>query len=151
MGKYEMEDSTGYLIYIINQRMYGFLKEKFEAEGVNVIEAWILLEVLNGVETVTELKKRLKADMAVIQRSCDRLEKQNYLVRAVDPYDKRIKKLSLTEEGRMLRQRLSKYSKEVNKRAFEEMSLTDKNSLHQLLLKVYKSSFFSNYRIETPG
>ena len=147
MDKYELEDSTGYLIYLINQKMYSYLKEHFEAEGVNVVEAWILLEVLNGVETVSELKKSLKADMALIQRGCDRLEKEGWLKRTVHQYDKRIKTLSLTESGRKLRSRLSQYSKEVNKLAFEGMDPKERSVLHKILLNVYKGSFFESYKV----
>lgn len=147
--KYELEDSTGYLIYLINQRMYSYLKERFESEGVNVVEAWILLEVLNGVETVSELKKSLKADMALIQRGCDRLEKLGWLKREVNPYDKRVKTLSLTPSGKKLRARLSHYSKDVNKLAFEGLNPQDRSVLHKILLNVYKGSFFKSYKVNS--
>lgn len=122
--------------------MYSYLKERFESEGVNVIEAWILLEVLNGVETVSELKKSLKADMALIQRGCDRLEKRGWLKRTVNPFDKRVKKLSLTESGIKLRARLYKYSKDVNNLAFEGIDSNERTVLHNILLRVYKDPFF---------
>lgn len=144
----KLEDSSGYLVYMINQRMYNYLREKFEEEGVNLIEAWILLDVLNGVETVSELKKNLKADMALIQRACDRLEAEGLLTRTVSPYDKRVKKLGLTEEGRTLRLRLTEYAKEVNRLALKELSEKERDTLHHLLLKVYEAPFCSQYKIK---
>ena len=145
--KYELDDSTGYLIFLINQRMYSYLKERFEKEGVNVVEAWILLEVLNGVETVSDLKKSLKADMALIQRGCDYLEKKGWLKRALNPFDKRIKTLSLTEDGKKLRRRLSQYSKEVNKLAFAELNPAERSLLHETLLKVTKGLFCASFKV----
>jgi DNA-binding MarR family transcriptional regulator len=142
--KYELEDSSGYLIYMINQSMYGFFKQKLDSEDVNVVEAWIMLQILNGLKTVSELTSVLKVDMALIHRHCDRLRKKGLITRKVDEHDKRIKILDLTEEGRKLKLRISQYSKEVNRRALSVLDEKERQQLYQLLMKVEQGPFCSD-------
>lgn len=133
---YKLKDSIGYLIFIINQRMYGAFREKLEKEGINVIEAWILLQIFNDIKTIKKIKDILKIDMAQIHRSCERLIEKRWIERQINPYDKREKFLSLTNEGMSLIKRVVKYSKEINSKALSVISEEKTDQLRSLLLEI---------------
>lgn len=140
---YDPESSVGYLIYRIDQRMHAFFRSKLDEEGVNVVETWILLQILNGVQTSHKLHKVLKIDMAQIQRACDKLVKHKLIQRSLDPHDRRVKILLLTQEGEILIKKLIKRSKTVNIEALSHLNENRKEELRQLLLEVLKGPFFA--------
>jgi DNA-binding MarR family transcriptional regulator len=103
-----------------------------------VVETWILLQILNGVKTGNELKNVLRVDMALIQRSCDRLVKKKWVVRTVDSYDRRVKILSLSKDGRSLIRRLIRYSQETNAKALSPLDEKQQDVLRHLLISIFK-------------
>lgn len=134
---YLLEDSCGYLIFMLNQWMYGYFKEGLDREGINVVEAWILLQILNGLKTVSAFKEALKVDMALIQRSCNRLVKEKILTRTVDVSDRRVKFLALTDKGKNLISRVVGHSKTTNRKALFGLKKEERDELKRLLFKVY--------------
>lgn len=138
---YELESSVGYLIFMINQRMHSFFRKKLDQEGVNIVETWILLQILNGIKTSNDLKKVLKVDMAQIQRACDKLIKEKLIVRSVDPYDRRVKILSLSEAGEALIKKMIQHSKETNTKALLPLNEQQQNKLRHLLIEVLNGPF----------
>lgn len=122
--------------------MHAFFKAKLDQEGVKVVETWILLQILNGVTTSNAIKKILKVDGAQIQRSCDRLVEKQWVVRTIDPYDRRVKNLSLSPEGEALIKRLIQHSKKTNDKALSHLDDQRKNELRHILMDVLKGPFF---------
>ena len=140
---YELESSIGYLIFIINQSMHSFFRKKLDQEGVNVVETWILLQILNGIKTGKELKNVLRVDMAQIQRGCDRLVKDKLVVRSVDPFDRRVKILSLSKEGEALIKKLIQHSKKTNAKFLMSLNKEQQDELRNLLIEVLNNPFFN--------
>lgn len=140
---YQLEDSIGYLIFRINQNMHQFFRERLDKEGINVVEAWILLQVLNGKKTITDLKNELKIDMAQVQRACNHLIEKKWMIRLIDPYDKRIKHFSLSTEGIKVIRRVINFSKETNIKALSTLSKDKVGHLRILLMNVLKGPFFN--------
>lgn len=141
---YLLEDSIGYLIFMINQKMHGFFREKLDREEINVVEAWVLLQILNKIKTISGLKNVLNVDMAQIQRACNRLLEKKWIARVVDSYDKRVKIFSLTEPGEKLIRRVISYSKETNAKALEGLNKDEKNALRGMLINVLEGPFFKS-------
>lgn len=64
-----------------------------------ILEARILLEIDNGLNTANQLLNLLKLDKGYISRVLKKLENDGLIIKANDPKDLRIKILTLTDKG----------------------------------------------------
>ena len=73
--------------------------------------SWTVLMQLHQLGdnvSVSELAEVQGIELPPLMRTLTQLEKQGYLLRSVSPYDKRIRLLTLTPEGKALLQRLTR-------------------------------------------
>ena len=72
--------------------------------------SWTVLMQLNELGdnvSVSELAEMQGIELPPLMRTLTLLEQQDYLLRSVSPYDKRIRLLTLTDEGRAVLQTLN--------------------------------------------
>ncbi|HEX7083847.1 MAG TPA: MarR family winged helix-turn-helix transcriptional regulator [Gaiellaceae bacterium] len=95
------------------------LRETFErrlAEAGGSLGAWIVLDALSdgGFVSQKALAGRFQVDGATITHHVDRAEARGLVRRQVDPADRRVRRLELTDEGRRLYRRLLRIARELD-------------------------------------
>lgn len=76
-------------------------------------------------------------DKATIARALDAMERQNLVVRVVDPNDKRNKRIYLTHKGKEMKYALMPIADSVTHEASENISEEDMLICHKVLEKIY--------------
>jgi len=70
-----------------------------DALGLSFARVRALLKLQAGPLTLRELAERLTTDRPYATLIVDDLERRGFVVRAVDPHDRRVKRVTLTAEG----------------------------------------------------
>jgi len=77
------------------------------AYGISIAEWRVLLNVgYSGDNSVRDIEKRVSLDKAKVSRAASKLEAKGYISKTVDATDRRLLKMTLTEDGRALLARL---------------------------------------------
>ncbi len=86
--------------------------------------------------SISELSELQGIELPPLMRTLVRLEEQGYLLRAVSPYDKRCRLLSLTDKGRDVLEHLTKVVETCQHRVSENIPVEEiemfSNTLNQL-------------------
>lgn len=101
----ELENYPGYHIRRLQQIAVAVFMEEVEAFGVTPVQYASLSAVLRqpGIDQRT-LARSIGFDTSTIGSVIDRLEARGLMVRNASPADRRVRLLTLTEEGRQLLQ-----------------------------------------------
>lgn len=105
-----MEDFTGFICYIMKGTMRKVEKHfalLFEGYGINLAQSYILFSLLekDGL-TLTEVGNRTQIENSSLTTMADRLERDELVRRGLDPQDRRVVRLFITEKGQDLAQRV---------------------------------------------
>jgi DNA-binding MarR family transcriptional regulator len=73
--------------------------------GISFFRAKVLRRLLSGPATMRDLAARLVADKPYLSVTVDDLEQRGLLARTVDPDDRRVRLLTLTDEGMQIARR----------------------------------------------
>jgi MarR family transcriptional regulator for hemolysin len=85
------------------------LDERFRPFGLSQARWQVLLKLLRATQPLTQcdLASRIGIEPASLVRLLDVLQKEDLVVRESDPQDRRSKRVSLTENGRALSEKLA--------------------------------------------
>ena len=86
--------------------------------------SWTVLMQLHQLGdnvSVSELAEVQGIELPPLMRTLTQLEKQGYLVRSTSPYDKRIRLLTLTAEGRAILEKLNRVIEAYQQRVTETL------------------------------
>lgn len=101
-----MEDFSSFICYVIKttaKKMDKFLGKELELFGINFPQALILFSLLEQEgSTLTEIGSRAQIENSSLTTMVDKLEKEELVERRLDPQDRRIVRLFLTDKGRAL-------------------------------------------------
>ncbi len=106
---FTLDDSIGFIIECTEQCLKRELRKSFHSHGFDVTPyQWVVLYRLWGRDGLTqaEIAERTFKDKPTITRMVDVLEKKQLVVRRNDENDRRVYKIYLTEEGKVLEQQL---------------------------------------------
>ena len=140
--EYYFKHSMGFWISQTATALHDYFDRNFKECGYKVTEALVIM-ILSVHKTVplVELSKRMKFSHPSVLRHIDALEKMGIVQRLPHPEDRRIKLLSLTDEGKKAVPSVEQSFKNVHnfcKSAFsdgEEIKLLELlKKLHQKLL-----------------
>ncbi|THB62585.1 MAG: MarR family transcriptional regulator [Spirochaetaceae bacterium] len=136
MKKYR-ENRFGLCISIINRAAQGYFYHKLKGFKIGPGQQAYLLALLPG-ETIfqEELAKRLKVDKANVTRAIKGLEKNDYILRARSPMDKRAWEISLSKKGIRIRAEIERISKEWIDILKKPLSDSDWNTLEEYLYQI---------------
>lgn len=98
-----IEGSPGFLLSRANSLMKVGLLRGFQKNGMNITHVhWSILRILWDEDQLpqAQLAEKTKKDRPNITRIIDVLEKNGYVQRAVDPADRRVQNITLTEKGK---------------------------------------------------
>lgn len=84
----------------------------------------------------SELAEKLLVRPPTISNSLERMETAGWIERRVDPKDRRISRVYLTEAGKLLRDTVVSLWTELETNTFAGLSLAEKQELWDLLLRV---------------
>lgn len=97
-----LDDFLPYQIAVLSSRISaGFSKHYREAYGITVSE-WRVVAHLSQANSVSvrEIHKRVDMDKPKVSRAASRLEGAGFITKTVNPHDRRLVELELTEKGR---------------------------------------------------
>lgn len=130
----------GYLIHDVSRIRRKAFDQLMKPLGVTRAQWWVLahLSRRNGM-TQTELADLLDVGKASLGTLLDRLETGNWIERVLDPSDRRIKRLNLTERSLDLLERMTSAEREFNDQILKGMPNSDRDRLVALLTRVTKA------------
>lgn len=104
MPEFVLDDFLPYQLAVIANRVSdGFSQRYREKFGITVPE-WRVVAHLSQAEKVSirEIYKQVEMDKSKASRAAARLEKAGYVSKRVNPADRRLVELSLTDKGRAM-------------------------------------------------
>ncbi|MCM1991357.1 MarR family winged helix-turn-helix transcriptional regulator [Oceanirhabdus seepicola] len=107
-----MDDSKnlmGRWISVLYRQFQVYINKELKELNISSSEYIYIIELFmdDGVSQ-DDLSKQLFINKSAVARSISSLEKKNYVLRRTDKYDKRIKRVYLTEKSREIEEKLFK-------------------------------------------
>lgn len=102
MTTFKLDTFLPYQIAVLSSRISdGFSRLYRDAYGISVSE-WRVVAHLSQADSVSvrEIHKRVDMDKPKVSRAASRLEAAGYVSKSVNPNDRRLVELRLTEKGR---------------------------------------------------
>ncbi|MGE5405433.1 MAG: MarR family winged helix-turn-helix transcriptional regulator [Candidatus Saccharibacteria bacterium] len=113
-----MEDFTSFICYAMKGTMRKLERQigrEFEKFGINLAQSFVLFSLLeNDGLTLTEVGARSKIENSTLTTMVDRLEKDGLVERRLDPQDRRMVRLFITDQGRELAEAVLSKGAEFN-------------------------------------
>ncbi|SPF75122.1 putative HTH-type transcriptional regulator YusO [Aliiroseovarius pelagivivens] len=104
MTSFKLDDFLPYQIAVLSSRVSAeFSKHYRDAYGISVSE-WRVVAHLSQADSVSvrEIHKRVDMDKPKVSRAASRLEAAGYITKTINPNDRRLVELSLTDKGRAM-------------------------------------------------
>ena len=118
---FPLDDFLGHIIHCTDMKAAVGLLRTFQDKGYNITPGhYIILTILweqEGIHQSALADSTLK-DRHNITRMLNLLEKNGYIKREIDPSDKRIFRIYLTETGKALKQEVTQVVSEYFKKCF---------------------------------
>lgn len=117
MSRFQLEEFLPYQLAVLSSRVSrGFSRHYSERYGIGVAE-WRVVAHLSQQDAVSvrEICRRVDLDKPKVSRAASRLEAAGYVEKRVNPSDRRLVELSLTQKGRGMIEELAPIA-----RAYEE-------------------------------
>ena len=132
-----IEESLGYLINRAARDFAGRLAVELRRHDVGIGQWAVLLHLwaADGMSQA-QLARRVAIEQPTMVRTIDRMERDGLVTRSPDPLDRRASRISLTERGWALRDRLVPLAGEVNQAATAMLTEREVATLRQLLMKL---------------
>lgn len=138
--KFNLDDSLGFILNRSNTRMKNDLLHRFKEYDVTP-EQWAVLNRLWEKEGLSpkELAELTSKDLPTTVRILSKLEKKGLITRRVNPEDSRAYLISLTSEGRELRDKLIPLAFEALDKAFKGIDKKQIEEVKIVLNKIFKN------------
>lgn len=124
----------GYRIKLLSQLLARRFQERLDQFGLTIFH-WVVLCCLweeDGL-AISSIGERLQQVGGTLTGVLDRMESRGLIRRERDPYDRRIWRIWLTEEGHKFREVLPPIAIEVREQAMQGMSGIDRERFSDLL------------------
>ena len=137
---FQLDKSMGFILSRTNTRMKNNLLHSFKAYDVTP-EQWAVLNRLWEREEISpkELAELTSKDQPTTVRILTKLEKKGFITRRVNPNDNRAFLISLTSEGRELKDKLIPLAFEVLEKALKDIDKKQVEEVMAVLNKIYKN------------
>lgn len=139
MKDFNIEDSLGFIVARTNYLMKNYFTKSIKEHDLNVTtEQWAILNAVyhNPGASQTDLARACLKDKTNVTRILDLLVKKGYVVRNIDPNDRRIYSITLTELGESVLEKLISISNNANKLCISEVDDADYQELVSTLRKI---------------
>ena len=133
-----------FIVYFISktrQNMHRFIEEALNKEGLSDIipSHGSILTVLYESKTPVTMKviaEKIGKDKSTVTVLINHLLSQGYIEKKINPDDKRVSLIGLTERGRSIEQKYRNISKKVIATAYEGLSNEDRELFLSLLKRI---------------
>ncbi|AEG61236.1 MarR family winged helix-turn-helix transcriptional regulator [Desulforamulus ruminis] len=138
--EFKLDNSLGFILNRSNTRMKHTLLHHFKEYNVTP-EQWAILNRLWEKEGLSpkELAELTSKDQPTTVRILSRLEKKGYITRQVNPEDNRAYLISLTSEGRAIKDKLFPLAFEALNKAIKGIDKEELEVTRAVLNKVFKN------------
>jgi MarR family transcriptional regulator for hemolysin len=108
------------------------------AEAGASLPFWLVLQRLTEEDGLSqrELARRLSLEAPTLTRHVDRMAAEGLLVRRPDPVDRRVTRIFLTDEGRVVHRRLASVTRGLEAQVASLLSERDKAVLDRVLTRI---------------
>lgn len=132
--KYE---NLGYWMSCISMPSYAFIKKRLQNTRLRRGQ-FFFLKILsrNDVMSQNELSELLSINKATTARAVKQLLLSGCVTKIADTSDRRVNRLSLTNEGRKLCSELEQISEELEKHLLDGFSSEEKDRLFEFLKRI---------------
>jgi DNA-binding MarR family transcriptional regulator len=114
-----------------------YYNTKFASYGITLAQSWILFALyLKDGLGVKGLAEQLGIDSSAITGLMDRMEKEELLIKRVDPSDRRAFQISLTEKGRKLAEEVFPIADRLNESMKAALENSEWNAFMSFVQKV---------------
>ena len=130
-------DDLNWLLHRVALGLGGAVDEATRRHGIG-IRAYVVLSAINdsGPHTQLGMGQLLALDKTVVTVVLDQLESNGWIVRTVDPHDRRVRRPEITEAGRSLVTRSRQDVEQAEARMLADLSAGDVRTLRGLLRKL---------------
>jgi DNA-binding MarR family transcriptional regulator len=128
------EDCVVYLLSKAYQRAHAVAKRRLTAYGLTPVQQLVLAALcLEEGISAGDLGKKLTLDPATLSGILDRMSERGWIVKDTDPDDKRVLRISLTDEARKMESVLMAERDKANDEILRNLSFEEKILLKRLL------------------
>ena len=133
--KYSSDCMLGYILAHASRLISSKFENRLKAHGLT-LQAWKVLGALypDGVSSINELVNHTLLKQPTLTKIIERLLAKSLVIKQISPLDKRVSLISLSEEGRKLAELLIYEAEEIEMRALQGYTQTEKNALRKGLL-----------------
>lgn len=105
---FDLESFLPYRFTVLAAKLSAELANRYRAEfGISIPEWRVLVNVGYAKDlSVRDIEKRVSLEKSKVSRAAAKLENKGLILKRVDPSDRRLLKMHLTEEGAVLLQKL---------------------------------------------
>ncbi len=134
-------DGVGFLIAMIRRRANLRLSAALRPHGVTTRQYGVLRQLWRAGEgaTLDELVEALHTDQSSLSRVVDRMRRCGLVATAVDPRDRRARRITLTPRGRRLEPALARHERALDARLTARFSDGDERRLRALLRRLLEN------------
>ena len=127
-----------FLLHAAVDRMSAELDDAAKAIGLNDVRDWLVLAALDDGQqrTQLELSRMVCVDKTTLISVLDRLEKQDLIVRTVDPADRRVRIPTITPAGREVYAKFATARDAAEARALDGVEPGERALLLRLLARI---------------
>jgi DNA-binding MarR family transcriptional regulator len=118
-------------MWLVMRRIWEHAEERLAPYSLSLKHNWAL-HALDEPMSMSALAERLGIDASYVTTIADQLEERGLIARQPHPTDRRIKSLALTEEGRLLREKLAE-ELWVEVPVLDTLSASERSRLRELL------------------
>jgi DNA-binding MarR family transcriptional regulator len=136
---FPIENSPGYMLSRMSGELNAILYRDFRASGFEITaQQWAVLSTLWEADGIHQSKiaEKTTKNRHNISEMMKLLERQGFVRREKDSIDKRLLKVSLTESGKALQDKLTPIAKEALRKAFEGLEQQEAEMLIIIYQKV---------------
>ncbi len=136
---FKVNSSLGYQLAMAAKKTSARFMQLMQERGIDIGHSgWIVLSRLWEEDGLSqqEISERSGVAKPNISTYCHKLERENYLVRAADPADRRNYKLFLTRKGKDLKESCQALAQQSNEESMQGLSEAEKESLLKTLHKM---------------
>ncbi len=131
----------GYLLAFISEQATDRFERDIAPYGIRAKHAQVLLVIdAEGPMSQRALGRRLRIDKSPMVGLLDDLERLELAERRRSDSDRRVQAIHLTEDGRDVLARVVELAEAENARTFEPLDDSEREVLHDLLLRVAEAS-----------
>jgi DNA-binding MarR family transcriptional regulator len=129
----------GSLVFLLSkgtQALHRQLNRTFHAKEYDITfeQCSILIYLFNcDGKSQNEIAKKTIRDKVSVTKIIDNLEKNNFVKRAIDDKDRRVRRIFLTDEGKNVVPKLKKIADQTLEEAFKDVNKNDVESFKKVL------------------